>query len=115
MPSRRSGSLNAWLASDASTGSPASRAVTPGGGFSRERMSASTACCASSDSSRMPNASTAVVRSRVITACDTYGGIAFSSARICVADDADCGVVNRSDSDSAGCSCVPARLSTAAS
>ena len=99
---RRSGSLIAWLASAASTGSPATVARTPSGGRSRARMSSITSRWPSSDCSRSPKASTAVLRSGVIAACEKYGGTASSSARTCsrVADSS--GVRNRSGSDSAG-------------
>ena len=69
------------MASAASTGTPASPAVTPAGGFSRARRSSTTRFCSSSGISRMPNARFAVLRSAEMTACEKYGGTAFRSAR----------------------------------
>ena len=97
------------MASATSTGSPATVACTPAGGSSRSRMSWMTSRWASSDCSRRPKASTAVLRSGVIAACEKYGGTASSSARTCsrVADSS--GVRNRSGSESAGHSSPPAQ------
>ena len=68
MPIRRHGEASASLASAASTGSPATRAVTPAGGSSAARTRSITACCSSSGMSRIPNARLAVRRSAVMTA-----------------------------------------------
>jgi hypothetical protein len=90
------------LASAASTGSPATRAVTPSGGSSAARIRSITACCSSSGAIRMPNARFAVFRSAEITAWEKYGGTASSSASIFARSDAAFSPWNRSGSDSAG-------------
>ncbi len=58
------------LAAAARTGSPASAAVVPAGGCSRERMYWMTCSWRESGISRIPNASVASRRSGVITACE---------------------------------------------
>ena len=63
VPSRRHGDASAALASAASTGSPASRAVTPGGRVELRPHALDHACCSSSAISRIPNARVAVRRS----------------------------------------------------
>src|SRR3954471_19738041 len=70
VPKRRHVEATFALASAASTGSPASSALTPGGGSSWSRMSSTTAFCLASGMSRMPKARLATVRSRVMTACE---------------------------------------------
>ena len=102
MPSRRSGSDRLWLAPATSTGSPPSSAVTPGGGFSRARMSSKISCWRSSGTSRTPNARLAVLRSAVMTDWEKYGGTASSSPRTCSFVAAARSSRKRSVSDSAG-------------
>ena len=89
------------MASAASTGSPASCALTPAGGCRSDRIALITCSWRSSGISRMPNASVATLRSVVITPCEKYGGTASSSALI-----EACEVAlpprNRSGSENAG-------------
>ncbi len=89
------------MASAASTGTPASRACTPGGGSSARRMVSMTCSCFSSGINRMPKASVAVLRSRVMTPWEKYGGTASSrpsmSVRLAAAPPE-----NRSGSENAG-------------
>ena len=76
--------------------------MTPGGGFSRARMSSKISCWRSSDTSRTPNARFAVLRSFVITAWEKYAGTASSRLRTCSREAAALSSRNRSVSDSAG-------------
>ena len=100
--SRRHGDAIRSLASAASTGSPASRAVTPGGGSSSRCIVFSTSNWRSSGISLSPNASVAVRRSGVITLCEKYGGTASSSASTRAREESDAFVVKRSGSENAG-------------
>ena len=75
--------------------------LTPAGGWSCRRIAEMTCSWRSSGMSRMPNASVAVRRSRVMTPCEKYGGTASSSAAICGCDDAP-PLRKRSGSENAG-------------
>ena len=101
VPSRRHGEASAAFASAASTGRPAIRAVTPGGGSSWSRIRSITRACSASGASRIPNARLAVFRSAVMTAWEKYGGTASSSAATFARSEA-ASPWNRSGSDSAG-------------